>query len=259
MKVSVLASGSKGNCTYLEGESGALLIDAGLSAREIRKRLEAAGGKEDLVEAVLVTHEHGDHIRGVDVLARRLDIPVVATRGTLHEFLTSSRSSSKTVRTRTCRPGETLEIGEFRIEAFQTSHDAVDPCGFLVQENGATFGICTDTGEVTGSMTGMLGRCDALVLESNHCPEMLKNGPYPAFLKRRISDRKRGHLSNTASAACLGLLADRLAAVMLAHLSEENNTPEKAYASAKEGLGLYSDDIRVHIARQHAISDPLEI
>lgn len=259
MKVTVLASGSKGNCIYVEGECGALLIDAGLSAKEALARLSEAGGDRDRIEAVLVTHEHGDHIRGVDVLARRLDIPVIATRGTLAEFFENRRSSTKPIRTQSCRPEEVFEVGDFSIEAFSTAHDARDPCGFLIRENGLTFGCCTDTGEVSERMVAALNRCDALVLESNHCPEMLKNGPYPAFLKRRISDRKRGHLSNAASAACLSRLADNLSAVVLAHLSEENNTPEKAYGSAKEGLGLFADDIRIQIARQHASSAMLQV
>jgi phosphoribosyl 1,2-cyclic phosphodiesterase len=195
----------------------------------------------------------------VDVLARRLGIPVVATRGTLADFLENRKISAKPVRTQPCRAGESFEIGSFRVEAFSTSHDAREPCGFVIRENGAAVGCCTDTGEVSERMMAALRQCDGLVLESNHCPLMLKNGPYPAFLKRRISDRKRGHLSNAASAACLSRLADGLGAVMLAHLSEENNTPEKAYGSAREGLGFYSADIKVQIARQHEISDLMRI
>jgi phosphoribosyl 1,2-cyclic phosphodiesterase len=261
MNVRVLASGSKGNCIYIEGDSGALLVDAGLSAREILKRVEAARGSADRIEAVLVTHEHTDHIRGVDVLARRLDIPVVATRGTLSEYLDHRRASRKPLRTTACRCGESLCLGDFCVEPFRTSHDAVEPCGFCIRSHDIEVGCCTDTGEVTPAMLERLKRCDALVLESNHCPEMLENGPYPAFLKRRIRDAKRGHLSNLACAACLKALADDLHAVTLAHLSEVNNRPEIALATATgdEGLGLFAGNVPVRVAMQHAVTETMQV
>jgi phosphoribosyl 1,2-cyclic phosphodiesterase len=259
MKVTVLASGSKGNCTYIEGESGALLIDAGLSAKEITRRLQRAGGDPGLIHAVLVTHEHGDHIRGVDVLARRLDVPVIATSGTLGEFYYARRNSSAPVKTEACRCDDPFHIGDFRVVAFATCHDAREPCGFCIREDGAMLGCCTDTGMVTPHMAGYLHQCDALVLESNHCPHMLEHGPYPAFLKRRIRDTKRGHLSNEASAACLNRLADQVSSVMLAHLSEVNNTPGKALACARDALGLYNGNITVRVAPQHEISETIVV
>jgi phosphoribosyl 1,2-cyclic phosphodiesterase len=261
MKVCVLASGSKGNCIYIEGEYGALLVDAGLSRKEILNRVKAAGGNADRIEAILVTHEHTDHIRGVDVLARRQNIPVVATRGTLSEYLDHRRASKTPLVTTACRCGEPLQVGDFVIEAFRTSHDAVEPCGFCIREHDLEVGCCTDTGEVPPAMLERLKRCDALVLESNHCPEMLENGPYPAYLKRRIRDAKRGHLSNIACAACLKALADGLHAVTLAHLSEVNNRPEIALATAMgdEGLGLFAGSIPVRVARQHDITEPMQV
>jgi phosphoribosyl 1,2-cyclic phosphodiesterase len=202
MRCTILASGSKGNCVYLEGASGALLIDAGLSTKEILQRMKGASLDEGQVDAVLVTHEHVDHIRGLDVLARRLDIPVYATEGTLRDFLSCRRTSDKPIDTHVCQYRELFGIGDFSIEPFETSHDANQPCGFIIRENDLTFGYCTDTGIVTPHMLGLMSRCDALVLESNHCPDMLQNGPYPESLKRRIRSR-RGHLSNVAAAKCL--------------------------------------------------------
>lgn len=251
MKVSLLASGSKGNALYIEGDDGALLIDAGFSARELLGRLEKAGGRPDSIQAILVTHEHVDHIRGVDVLARRLQVPVVATAGTLSEFLENRRSTSRTLETRKCIPGTEMDLGQFSFTPFRTLHDACEPCGFIVSDGNTSFGCCTDTGSVSEYMLSNLRRCDALALESNHCPQMLAAGPYPPFLKRRIRDAKRGHLSNEAAAACLGALAENLDTVILAHLSEVNNTPEKARASATEGLGLFADETKVHVAVQH--------
>ncbi|MDK2915754.1 MAG: hypothetical protein PWR25_311 [Euryarchaeota archaeon] len=247
MQLTVLASGSKGNCTYLRGERGALLIDAGLSAREILRRLEAAGGDATLVEGILVTHEHIDHIRGVDVLARRLGVPVYATGGTLEAF--TAKCGGTGVKVRRCRCGEAFSVGDFSVEPFAASHDAREPCGFSIAEGDLRIGCCTDTGTVTTSMFDTFASCDAVLLESNHCPEMLENGPYPAYLKSRIRS-KRGHLSNPDAARCLQRLADRIHMAMLAHVSEINNTPEKVLLSALEGLGLYSDQVGVAVAPQ---------
>lgn len=247
MELTVLASGSKGNCTYIRGERGALLIDAGLSARETLRRLEAAGGDKSLVEAILVTHEHIDHIRGVDVLARRLGVPVYATGGTLEAF--AAKCGKNPVDTRRCRYGEAFSVGDFLVEPFAASHDAREPCGFCVAEGDLRVGCCTDTGTITTAMFDRLASCDAVLLESNHCPDMLENGPYPAYLKSRIRS-KRGHLSNPDAARCLQQLAGRIHMAMLAHVSEINNTPEKVLHTALEGLGLYSDQIGIAVAPQ---------
>jgi phosphoribosyl 1,2-cyclic phosphodiesterase len=247
MELIVLASGSKGNCTYLRGERGALLIDAGLSARETLRRLEAAGGDPSLIEGILVTHEHIDHIRGVDVLARRLGVPVYATGGTLE--MLSTKCGATTAEFRRCRYDEPFGVGDFSVEAFAASHDAREPCGFSVTEGDLRIGCCTDTGTVTTTIFNRLASCDAVLLESNHCPEMLENGPYPAYLKSRIRS-EHGHLSNQAAARCLQRLADHIHMAMLAHLSEINNTQEKALLSALEGLGFYSDQIGVTVALQ---------
>jgi phosphoribosyl 1,2-cyclic phosphodiesterase len=249
MRCTILASGSKGNCFYLEGASGALLIDAGLSTKEILMRMKAASLDAGQIDAVLVTHEHGDHIRGLDVLARRLDIPVYGTGGTLDDFLHHRRTSDKPIDSHICRYHELFGIGDFSIEPFETSHDANQPCGYIIRENDLTFGYCTDTGIVTPHMLGLMRHCDALVLESNHCPDMLQNGPYPESLKRRIRS-KRGHLSNPAAAKCLQALGKDAPQVILAHLSEINNTPSRAMSGAREGLGLFFEEKNVVIATQ---------
>ncbi|WP_292516954.1 MBL fold metallo-hydrolase [Methanoculleus sp.] len=247
MELTVLASGSKGNCTYLRGERGALLIDAGLSARETLNRLSDAGGDASLVEGILVTHEHIDHIRGVDVLARRLGVPVYATGGTLAALSGKCRQSTEL---RRCRCGEPFTLGDFSVEPFAASHDAREPCGFAVTESDLRIGCCTDTGTITPTMFDRLASCDAVLLESNHCPDMLENGPYPAYLKSRIRS-KQGHLSNPDAARCLQRLADHIHMAVLAHLSEINNTHEKALLSAFEGLGFYSDQVAVTVAPQN--------
>lgn len=245
----MLASGSKGNCVVLEGSSSTVLIDCGLSAKEVLLRMERAGIDAGRIDALLLTHEHVDHTRGVDVLCRKLDIPVHATAGTLTDFLNFRRTCTKPLVHHTCCDGEPFCIGDLKIEPFATSHDAAEPCGFIISEGDLAFGYCTDTGIVTPHMHGLLRRCDGIVLESNHCPDMLANGPYPESLKRRIRS-KRGHLSNPAAGACLRDFGKDVPQVILAHLSETNNTPDKAKVSAQSGLGLFYDEERVVIATQ---------
>jgi phosphoribosyl 1,2-cyclic phosphodiesterase len=249
MRCTILASGSKGNCAYIGGSDGAILIDAGLSAKETLNRLSQTGCAPDAIEAIIVTHEHVDHIRGLDVLARKLACPVYATRGTLEDFLYHRRTSDKPLTTHTCRYDDLFEAGGLVISPFATSHDAAEPCGFVIRENGATLGYCTDTGILTPHMLDLLRRCDGLVLESNHCPEMLANGPYPESLKRRIRS-SRGHLSNLAAAAALRVFGKDVPRVVLSHLSEINNTPDRAWASAREGFGLYAEEKSLIVATQ---------
>jgi phosphoribosyl 1,2-cyclic phosphodiesterase len=247
MEVTILASGSKGNCAYIRGDSGALLVDAGLSARETMRRLRLAGGDETLIEAILVTHEHADHVSGVNVLARRLGVPVYATEGTLAGF--NMRKSSNGITTETCTCGWRFPVGDFTIEPFAASHDALEPCGYCIEEGGIRIGCCTDTGTITSGMMDVLRSCDAVLLESNHCPDMLKSGPYPEFLKRRIRS-KSGHLSNEDAARCLQALGGSIHIAVLAHMSEVNNTQNRVLASARSGLGLYSDSVETVVAPQ---------
>jgi phosphoribosyl 1,2-cyclic phosphodiesterase len=164
----MLASGSKGNCVIIEGRAGSLLIDAGLSAKECLVRMGREGIDADNIEAILVTHEHTDHIRGVDVLARKLEIPVYGTEGTLADFLHFRRTSAKPIVHHTCRDRESFTIGDFRIDPFNISHDAKEPCGFIISEGDIRMGYCTDTGIITPHMHDLLCHCDGIVLESNH-------------------------------------------------------------------------------------------
>lgn len=247
MELTVLASGSKGNCTCIRGKQGLLLIDVGLSARETLRRLADAGEDASMIEGILVTHEHTDHIRGVDVLARKLKVPIYATAGTLEVFY--ERYGPTSAEVRRCRYEETFTVGNFQVESFATSHDAREPCGFCVSEGDLRVGCCTDTGTITATIFDKLASCDAVLIESNHCPQMLEDGPYPEFLKRRIRSN-RGHLSNPDAARCLQRLADHIHMAMLAHLSETNNTEERALFSAFERLGLYSEQIEITVAEQ---------
>jgi phosphoribosyl 1,2-cyclic phosphodiesterase len=257
VEITVLASGSKGNCILVSGGDGALIMDCGLPAREVAARLSAAGKSGDPIRGIIVTHEHVDHIRGVWALARNLKVPIYGTGGTLlglpREAPRGHRPSLHPV-----LPREGFELGGFHLEPFPTSHDAREPCGYFVKEKGCRFAFCTDTGYLPPSLVSELSRCDGVLLESNHCPDMLATGPYPESLKRRIRSR-RGHLSNVAAASCLREIAGDLGAVILAHLSEINNTPEKALASAREAFGFYLDDVKILVARQHEVTPTLNM
>jgi len=252
MKISVLASGSKGNCIYIEGSSGALIIDAGRSAREIlgtkdwNGRLGEAGGRRDLIEGILVTHEHGDHVRGLGPLGNALKVPVYGTSETLRAADRIIQSKKK-FSTHSIHHAQPFSLGNFQIRCYPVSHDAADPCGYLIEEDGIRLCYCTDTGIVTSHMLEIIQKSDGVILESNHCPDMLKNGPYPDFLKRRIAS-SRGHLSNLDAGRVLEESSRTLHCAILAHLSEENNNPKLAMQKAHEALGLAADDIDLFVA-----------
>lgn len=221
----ILASGSKGNAIFISTGHTSLLIDAGLSGIEIERRLRSRGLDPKDLNAILVSHEHHDHILSVGVLSRRYKLPVyinsktrkaaISQLGNLHEF-------------KRFECGSMFTINDMSIHPFSISHDAQDPCGFTVHQNGTKIGIATDLGIATTMVKEHLKGCTLLILEANHDEEMLINGPYPWPVKQRIKSRT-GHLSNAASKTLLKELQhDGLKYVMLAHLSETNNTPQKA-------------------------------
>ena len=231
--VCILASGSKGNAIFISSGDTSLLIDAGLSGIEIERRLRSRGLDPKNIDAILVSHEHSDHIQGVGVLSRRYKLPVyinsktreaaVSQLGNLHDF-------------KKFECGSMFTINDLSIHPFSISHDAEDPCGFTVNRNGTKIGIATDLGIATSMVKEHLKGCTLLILEANHDEQMLINGPYPWPVKQRIKSRT-GHLSNAASKTLLNELQhDGLKHVMLAHLSETNNTPQKAVNEVARAL-----------------------
>ena len=233
MRFSVLGSGSRGNCVYIESGTTSILIDGGFSGREIAARLNALGLDADSLDAVFVTHEHHDHICGVGVMSRRCGIPVFANPGT---FSGGEKRLKKLYKRCEFNTGETIEYKDLSIRSFAVSHDTKDPVGFVVSNESKRIGYCTDTGIASRLIGNRLAGCDALVLEFNHDPEMLKTGPYPPSLKQRVRS-SHGHLSNDDAAELLdGILHRGLQHVVLAHLSETNNLPEIAYRKAADVL-----------------------
>ncbi len=233
MKFSILSSGSGGNSCYLETEEAAVLVDAGLSGIEIERRLTAVGGVAEKLDAIFVTHEHSDHIKGVGVLARRYKVPVYANEETLKsaEKVLGKLPSVVPVQT-----GDTLKIKNLSVETFTKCHDAADPMGLVVSNNGLKVGFVTDMGRSTRLTEDRLRNCSALILEFNYDPAMLSQGPYPLDLKRRINSTE-GHLSNQQAGELLESVSHNgLKWLVLAHLSETNNHADKALYAAECAL-----------------------
>lgn len=230
MRFSVLGSGSKGNCVYIECGRTAILIDGGFSGREIAERLQRIGRDAARLDAICVTHEHNDHIAGVGVLSRRCGLPVYANPGT---FTAAEGQLGKLAARQEFDTGGQFTINDLQIRSFRISHDTADPVGYVISSDRTSLGYCTDTGKVTHLMQQRLAGCSGLVLEFNHNLEMLKNGPYPPALQQRVRS-SRGHLANEDAAGFLqGILHPGLRLAVIAHLSETNNTPELALAAAR--------------------------
>ncbi len=247
LKLTVLGSGSKGNATVVEGPDGALVIDAGFSAKEMLQRMDIAGVDPSRIRAILVTHEHGDHISGVGVLSRRLRVPVFASPGTAADNRFSVRVDE--ISTFSC--GEVLTVAGIDVVPFHTSHDAAEPVGFRFVLGDDVIGYATDTGHLTEESAEALQGCRLLALESNHDLQMLKTGPYPYFLKDRVAS-ERGHLSNEqASTALQRLVSDRLELVMGMHLSETNNLPLLSAAALTDCLAGLCHSAAVAVAGQN--------
>ncbi len=253
LKFCVLASGSSGNCSLVATSRTRLLIDAGLGVRDLIQRLISTGESLDSLDAILITHEHSDHVSGLCRLLRKLKrrIPVyVSTR------------TAPVINWEMCNPaverfqaGSSFTIGDIEIDSFTIPHDAIDPVGFTFHAEGVKIGIATDLGYLPDSVKYHLRRTDVLLLESNHDVEMLKVGPYPWSIKQRVMGRN-GHLSNdVVSDFIANEFASTTAALILGHLSEHNNHPEIARmcaASALERRGLAT---RLLIAEQKQASE----
>ncbi len=253
LAVCVLASGSKGNAIYVSDGRHAILIDAGLSGIEIQQRLCTAGLSAEALRAIVVSHEHSDHVRGVGVLARRFKLPVYASNRTAQAAAAQWGRIDDLCR---FEIGTDFTIGGLALHPFATSHDAADPSGFTITCRHHKIGIATDLGIATGMVKHHLKGCSLLVLEANHDPLMLNQGPYPWPLKQRIRSRN-GHLSNDASRDLLGEVCHSgLGHVVLAHLSEINNTPEKALQTVHPALNG-GGRTRLHVACQDRCSDVL--
>jgi len=250
----MLGSGSKGNAVLVECGDTRVLVDAGFSARRIAERLQQIGVAPQSVQALLLTHEHSDHVSGVMSAIKRWRWPVHATAGTLHGAAAFLDGAA----THVCVAGCTFAVGDLRIEPFATSHDAAEPVGFVATStrSGARAAVVTDLGCVTDGVRAAVQSVDVLVVESNHDEGLLESGPYPWHLKRRVAGNQ-GHLSNRAAGdLTTGSLHKGLKQIVLAHLSETNNSPSVAHESMRRVLQRTRYRGELSVAPQHGVVGP---
>ncbi len=231
IEICALASGSNGNCYYIGNDHDAILVDAGISRRQVLERMKERGLDASKIRAVFISHEHADHFRGVRVLSKQLDIPVYMTPASFEKSWGPNRPK-KIVN---FEPGDVVEVGAFKIHTFLKQHDAAQPCSFRIEHDEINVGVMTDIGEACDNVTQHFSECQAIFLESNYDEDMLWNGAYPWHLKNRVAS-EFGHLSNKQAFDLLDQYGGHnLEIVFLSHLSADNNRPEIALA-AFEGL-----------------------
>ncbi len=248
-----LASGSKGNCLYVGTDKTKLLIDAGLSAKSIREKLSKIGVSIEEIDAILVTHEHTDHIRGLSVLSNKWDIPVCANSETAQAI----HALEGDLRFKIFSTGESFVYGDIEVHPFSIQHDAVDPVGFTLKMGGIKLGVCADLGFVSSLVLKELAGCDYLYVEANHEPSMVHASSRPQVYKQRVLSRL-GHLSNQECAQLLQEVLHRgVKHIYLAHLSSECNAPERALQIIQDKVGELGFDIPITIALQEEISQPV--
>lgn len=253
----VLASGSRGNSILVSSEKTRVLVDAGTTCKELTNRLGKTPVKAGSLDALLITHEHGDHVSAAGTLSRRFQLPVYMTRGTLENLPANvGRCASITV----FETGKRFEIGDLFIHPFSTSHDAGEPAGFIIENNGLRLGICTDLGIATSLVKTRLKGCQGLVLEANHDVGRLLDGPYPWFLKQRIRSA-HGHLSNEEACSLLEAVHhEELRCVILAHLSETNNHPDLVFESCRKlRLSPHWESVRFELGKQDDLAPAIEL
>ncbi len=254
MELCSIASGSSGNCICVGTEHAHLLVDAGISGKRIETGLNTFGLKTNEMEAILVTHEHIDHIAGLGVVARRYGLPIYATKGTLHAVRAAkSVGNIDEGLFHVITPGQEFQIGDMTVHPIAISHDAADPVAYIVKNKTQKVGVVTDLGIYDDALVEKLQGLDILLLEANHDVRMLQAGRYPYPLKQRILG-EMGHLSNALSGQLLGrLLHDRFQAVILGHLSQENNYEQLAYETVRLEVAMgenpyKADDFPIYVA-----------
>jgi phosphoribosyl 1,2-cyclic phosphodiesterase len=253
--IRILGSGSSGNCAFVRIGRTRLLIDAGISCRRITRALAEIDETIADLDAILVTHEHSDHVKGLKTLLSKYpDTRVFATRGTM---IGSERYIESFETWSTIRAESPFEVGEVRAHPFKLSHDANEPTGFRLDADGFSMAFATDLGVWNNTILEHLTDCRVLILEANHDLHMLRTGPYPPYLQKRVAS-SRGHLSNEQARALLSRIPQpRPERIILAHLSQKNNTSEMAVAEVKKALEP-DDDARI-IAAAPTPGAPIEL
>jgi phosphoribosyl 1,2-cyclic phosphodiesterase len=256
LRVTVLASGSAGNLTLVEGRRGRIALEMGLSEREASRRMRGAGVEPRSLDALLVSHEHSDHVRGAPLFSRKNGVPIFASRATADAVGLDSSELAGLVE---IEPGRAFEVAGMTVRAFPLPHDAADTIGYVVEEEEASLGYATDLGYPSALASERLRGCRILVVEANHDPSMLRSGPYPAFVKQRVMSR-HGHLSNDQAAELIRqTVTESTKTVFLAHLSETNNDGNLALAAGRRMLReIGRDSVRLVLTFQSGPSAPAE-
>jgi phosphoribosyl 1,2-cyclic phosphodiesterase len=279
VRFTILGSGSSGNCAYVETESARVLVDAGFSPRQIRQRLATIGRTPENLSAILITHEHADHVSGLFGLAEKFKIPIYCNRDTQEAIVWSLKQRWNSKRDplfdgmekttadfltklewRLFQTGDRFELDDLFVETFPIPHDAQDPVGFLLRTSGGNFGFVTDLGHMTKLVAERVRAANVLVLESNHDVRMLQDSHRSWSLKQRILGR-HGHLSNEAAAqAAVEIMSDGLKHLYLAHLSRECNKPELALRVMTERMNqIGATHVQLQLASQDAPCKTLEL
>lgn len=224
-RVCTLASGSSGNSVYIESDEGAILVDAGISGRAIEEGISKINGDSKKLQGIILTHSHSDHSKSAGIIARKYKIPVYTTRAAYNDC---AGNLGQNITCRFFRPSQSITLAGFTIATIPTPHDAAESVALIFEKDNIRCGILTDLGHIFYKLEKEISTLDAVILESNYDPDMLQHGPYPWHLKKRISS-KAGHISNEEAAyLLLHNSGEKLKTVLLAHLSNKNNTPEKA-------------------------------
>lgn len=255
MKIVSLQSGSNGNCIYVEARGVRLLFDAGISGRQTQLRLAQCGVDIKRIDALLISHDHRDHVRCAGIYQRKFGLPLHVTKKTL-DAARAHHALGPVSDIHHFDAGATLRFGDVTVETITTPHDGVDGVAFVVDDGVRRMGILTDLGHVFDDLVSVMPSLDATVIESNYDPQLLSRGPYPEFLKQRIQG-PGGHLSNVESAQLVRDVAHgRLQWVCLAHLSEENNAPDLAKRTHRQ---IYGSQLPLHVASRYQASEVLEV
>ena len=264
MRLCSIASGSSGNCIYVGSDRTHLMIDAGISGKRIEDGMNEIGLTTGDMDGILITHEHSDHICGLGVVARKHGIPIYAARGTIDAILkTKSLGAIDKELFQEIEPDRDFVIGDVTVSPVAVSHDAAQPTAYIMRQDGKSVGVITDLGKYDQYIITRLQALDILLLEANHDIHMLQVGNYPYYLKQRILG-DRGHLSNELSGQLLGqVLHDKFKAVMLGHLSQENNYEKLAYETVRLEVAMgdnpyKGDDFPIYVAKRDAVSQIIE-
>ncbi len=257
MRFCSLGSGSRGNATLIEAGNTRLLVDCGYSVKELERRLQLVGMDPSRIDALLITHEHDDHIRGANAFARRYGIPLWATQGTLRKQA-GRRAWHTDVELQPIGSGVTeIQVGEILISPYTVPHDSAEPCQFLFEASHRRFAMLTDAGSITPHIVSTLSSLDALFLECNHDLGMLHNGPYPPSLQARVAG-DHGHLNNRQAAKLLeSIHVDELQCLVAGHISEKNNHPDLVERELRQAVPDLGE--RLTLLQQDSVSDWFEI